>query len=156
MRDRVRIMYAIHSTLADLGHNTRQLYNQIFAAINETFQWRHVRNQRTQSLALRSITRKFARTSRLSNIVTIALGLAIPVAYGMGFFVITAYLINTGAPVLISDFATTFWFISVAALIAFVAVTLAATFFFAPTFIFPTSLRLLKYTRYPSPDKTGS
>ena len=128
-------------------HNTRQLTDQIFAAINETFQWRHVRNQRTQPLALRSITRKFARTSRLSNIVTIALGLGLPVAYGMGFSVISAYLINTGAPLLMSDFLTTLWFISLAALISFVAIVLSATFFFAPAFIFPTSLRLLKYTR---------
>jgi hypothetical protein len=126
---------------------TRQLTDEIYTAINEALQWRHVRNQRTQPLALRSITRKFARTSRLSNIVTIALGLAIPVAYGMGFYVISAYLINTGAPLPISDFSTTLWFISLAALITFVAILLSATFFFAPTFIFPTSLRLLKYTR---------
>jgi hypothetical protein len=93
---------------------TRELTDEIYTAINEALQWRHVRNQRTEPLALRSITRKFARTSRLSNIVTIALGLAIPVAYGMGFFVISAYLINTGAPLPISDFSTTLWFISLA------------------------------------------
>lgn len=128
-------------------HNTRQLTDQIFAAINETLQWRHVPNQRTQPLVLKSIARKFSRTSRLSNIVTIVLGLGLPVAFALGFYVISAYLINTGAPLLMSDFSTTLWFISLAALIAFVAIVLSATFFFAPAFIFPTSLRLLRYTR---------
>jgi hypothetical protein len=130
------------------GHNTRRLYNEIVAT--PRFQWKNLRKEPPIS---KSIT-NFLNTnlldrdtiSRLSDSVTTSLKIGVPAAYALGLYVISVYLINSGAPLVISDFSTTLWFVSLAALIAVFAFLLTAAFFYPPAFIFPPSPKLVKYT----------
>jgi hypothetical protein len=96
-----------------------------------TFQWRNLPKEPPTS---KSVTNLLDANlldketiSRLSDSVTAALKLGVPAAYALGFYVISVYLINSGVPLLISDFSTTLWFISLAVLIAAVAFLLIAT-----------------------------
>jgi hypothetical protein len=137
------------------GRHTRQLYNRIFSTMNKpikTFQWKNIEKG---SASLKSVTTKFDATSisMLSDVVNIILKIGVPVAYAVGFLVISSYLSSIGAPLLISDFSTTLWFISLAALIAFFVILLTTVFFFPPALIFPTSAKSLRYTKTNHPTK---
>ena len=143
------------------GDTTRQLYNQLFSKRNipkfskrdipkKAFQWKNIPDD---PVSIKSVIDRFDAQSInvLSEAINISLKVGLPSAYVLGFFVTVAYLSNSGAPFPISDFSTTLWLITVAALIAFLAIVVAGMIFYVPFVYFPITSKLLRDTRSTHP-----
>jgi hypothetical protein len=137
----------------------RQRYDQIFSTTNlpsKPFRWIKIRKE--DAIPGKFITTRFdgQLISLLSDAVNTALKIGLPIGYALGLYVILGYLYSCGAPFLISDFSTIFWFINIAALVAVTAILFIGLIFFVPTFYFSTSSKLLLYTRTIPPTSTLS